>query len=153
MKQFLVYLLVLLALASCYSSRKLYNKKCYKENYHLQVSSEDVEVWKDDNTYVVDVPSRDTTFELQVRNCDEWWISSVCIKNPSDGQFVPQYKDRIYYGPLERYDGWYKFEANGTKVSCHIYKNVSEKSREIKLCMTEGDFFAIIYIVQAAPGK
>ena len=94
--------------------------------------SEDVELRKAGNAYVVDVPSCDTTFELQVHNCDGWWISSVSIKNPSDNQFVPQYKDRkFYHGPLKRYDGWYEFETNGTKVKCHIYKNASAKSREL----------------------
>lgn len=152
MKRLVIYLLVLVTLSSCCSSPKLHSENT--ESYHLQVFSEDVEVRKDGNAYVVDVPSSDTTFELQVRNCDGWWISSISVKNPSDNQFVPQYKDRkFYHGPLKRYDGWYEFEANGTKANCHIYNNTSEKSRELKLCMTEGDFLAIIYIVQAAPSK
>ena len=149
MKRLAIYLLILMALSSCCSSQKLHPENA--KGYHLQVFSEDVELRKAGNAYVVDVPSCDTTFELQVHNCDGWWISSVSIKNPSDNQFVPQYRDRkFYHGPLKRYDGWYEFETNGTKVKCHIYKNASAKSRELKLCMTEGDFLAIIYIVQAA---
>lgn len=78
MKRLVIYLLVLVTLSSCCSSSKLHSENT--ESYHLQVFSEDVEVRKDGNAYVVDVPSSDTTFELQVRNCDGWWISSISIK-------------------------------------------------------------------------
>lgn len=152
MKRLAIYLFVLMTLSNCCPSKKLYSEN--EKHFSLQVFSDDVKIREENNAYVVDVPSCDTTFELQVRNCDGWWISSVSIKNPSDNLFVPQYKDKkFYHGPLKRYDGWYEFGANGKKVNCHIYKNTSEKSREIKLCMTEGDFLAIIYIVQTAPSE
>lgn len=152
MKQLISCLFVLMALTSCCSSKKLCSEK--EKNYSLQVFSKDVKVRKDGNAYKVDVPGCDTIFELQVHNCNGWWISSISIKNPSDNQFVPQYKNgKFYHGSLKRYDGWYEFDANGTKVNSHMYKNTSGKPRELKLCMTEGDFFAIIYIVQAGSSK
>lgn len=154
MKQFVIYLLLLLALGSCCSSQRIYHKKYDKEKYYLQVFSEDVELRKGSNDYVVDIPSNDTTFELQVRNNDGWWIRSVSVKNIPGSQFVPQYKDgKFYHGPLTRKDGWYEFETTSTRVKCHIYKNIKEIPREIKLIMTEGDFLVNIYINQVASGK
>lgn len=113
-----------------------------------EISSNDVSIRKEKESYYIDVPAGGKDFSITVDNYPGWNISSISTQKSDKGEFNLVYNSGQKKEAKDK--DWYEFSEIGNKVNCSIKQNSLLTTRTIELVMITGDVACHIYIRQTA---